>query len=212
MKLLKGIWLPALAVLAPWAAAKKDAPLVETTDFDSELANIFYFDDSDVAMFFQLDSEKVFRSKDAGKSWMEQKGMRTMGIIKNPFDNKVAVVLGEKKHWITYDQGEKWTEFETEVPPTLGNPLSFHAADSKRILFHGDAGCSFFSVCLGKVSCVRSRPRLKANAMSHRLTTRRMALTRSQSSLGKAGRCACGRKVPKTLAKATTRYKTGYCA
>lgn len=153
MKLLKGIWLPALAVLAPCVAAKKDAPLVEPTDFDSELVNIFYFDDSDVAMLVHLNSETVYRSKDAGKSWAEQKGMRTIGIIKNPFDKNVAVVLGEKKHWITYDQGEKWSEFETEIPPTLGNPLSFHAEDSKKILFHGDSGCSYYGVCLGKVSC-----------------------------------------------------------
>lgn len=155
MKLFKGIWLPALAVLAPWAAAK-DAPLVETTDFDSELLNLFYFDDSDVAMFVKFDSEKVYRSEDAGKSWAEQKGMRTIGIVKNPFDKNVAVALGEQKHWITYDQGAHWDEFHTEVPPTLSNPLSFHAGDNKKILFHGEAGCPFFSVCLGQVSSCRS--------------------------------------------------------
>ena len=154
MKLLKGIWLPALAVLAPFAAAKKDAPLVETTDFESELVNLFYFDDSDVAMLVEFESEKIYRSTDAGKSWAEQKGMRTIGIIKSPYDKNVAIVLGEKKHWITYNQGEKWHDFETELTPALrsGNPLSFHATDSKKILFHGDDdNCGLFSVCLGKV-------------------------------------------------------------
>ncbi|KAF1969163.1 vacuolar protein sorting/targeting protein 10 [Bimuria novae-zelandiae CBS 107.79] len=168
MKLLKGIWLPVLAALAPFVAAKKDAPLVETTDFDSELFNIFYFDDSDVAMLMKLDTETVYRSADAGKTWAEQKGMRTIGIVKNPFDKNVAVVLGENKHWITYDKGEKWNEFTTEMRPTPSNPLSFHAKDNKKILFHGDEGCSFFSVCLGNTYYTKdgfdSKPKLARKA------------------------------------------------
>ncbi|KAK7178988.1 Vacuolar protein sorting/targeting protein 10 [Paraphaeosphaeria sporulosa] len=153
MKLLKGIWLPALAVLAPFAAAKKDGPLVAETDFGSELLNIFYFDDSNVAMLVELESEKVFRSSNAGKSWdkvkADGKDMRTIGIVKNPFDKNVAVVLGEKEHYITYDQGEKWSKFKTDEAPSLGNPLSFHASDNKKILFHGGGNDCFFGACLG---------------------------------------------------------------
>lgn len=156
MKLLKGIWLPVLAVLAPFAAAKKDEPLVKETDFSSELLNIFYFDDSNVAMLVELDSEKVFRSTDAGKSWAQVKDdgkdMRTIGIVRNPFDKNVAVVLGEREHFITYNQGEKWNKFKSEETPSLQNPLSFHAKDSKKILFHGGCENPFFGACLGKVS------------------------------------------------------------
>lgn len=160
MKLFKGIWLPALAVLAPFAAAKKDEPLVEKTDFGSELLNIFYFDDSDVAMLVELESEKVFRSSDAGKSWdkvkADGKDMRTIGIVKNPFDKNVAVVLGDREHFITYDQGEKWNKFTTDEAPSLGNPLSFHASDSKKILYHGGGIDCSFGACLGTVRCCLS--------------------------------------------------------
>jgi len=148
MKYLKGILLPALVGLASFVVAK-DAPLVEAKDFDSELANIFFFDDSDVAILAEIETSKVWRSPDAGKTWEEQKGLRTLGIIKNPFDKNVAIALGDTKHWITYNQGEKWTEFETEEPFSLGNPLSFHASDNKKILFHGMEVC--FGLCIGKV-------------------------------------------------------------
>lgn len=160
MKFLKGIWLPALAVLAPLAAAK-DGPLVAETEFGSELLNIFYFDDSDVAMLAELESEKVFRSTDAGKTWdkvqNDGKDMRTIGIIKSPFDKNVAVMLNEKEHYITYDQGEKWTKFTTMEPPSLNNALSFHASDNKKILFHGGGNDCFWGPCLGTVSRCLSR-------------------------------------------------------
>jgi hypothetical protein len=154
MKFLKGIILPALLGLA---AAKNDAPLVKDTTFDSELVNIFYFDDSDVALLAELQTFKVWRSKDAGKSWDAVKDMRTMGIYKSPFDNKVAVALGsevtkkgDSRHWITYDQGENWREFETEYGPSLvGQALSFHATDNKKILYHTQEDC-FNAPCLGQ--------------------------------------------------------------
>lgn len=154
MKYLKGILLPALVALAPLAAAKADKPLVESTDFDGgELVNLFYFDDSNVALFAEVETGKIHRSTDAGKTWEEQKKLQTeVGIIKNPFDNKVAVVLGDTKHWITYDQGEKWHQFETEVSPSIaGSGLSFHARDNKKILFHGAEDC-ILTPCLGDVS------------------------------------------------------------
>lgn len=151
MKYLKGILLPALLGLASIAAAKKDAPLVADTAFESELVNIFYFDDSDVVLAVEEYSANVWRSVDAGKTWKKQDNMKTIGIEANPFDNNVAVVLGERTHWITYDQGEKWTKFETKYPPSYGPPLSFHAKDNKKILFHSIEDC-FMTPCLGQVS------------------------------------------------------------
>ncbi|PVI08157.1 vacuolar protein sorting/targeting protein 10 [Periconia macrospinosa] len=149
MKYTKGILLPALLGLASLGAAKKDEPLVAEQAFESELVNIFYFDDSDVALAAELDSLDVWRSADAGKTWKKQEDMKTLGIEKSPFDNNVAVVLGDKTHWITYDQGEKWTKFETEYPPSLGQPLSFHASDNKKILYHTIEDC-FLAPCLGQ--------------------------------------------------------------
>jgi photosystem II stability/assembly factor-like uncharacterized protein len=150
MKYLKGILLPALLALAPWAVAK-DGPVVESSEFNGEVVNIFYFDDSDVAILAEMETSKVYRSEDAGKTWEEQKHLRTLGIYKSPFDSQVAVALGEQTHWITYDRGEKWNEFKTELPPSLfGMPLSFHAKDNKKILYHTIEDC-FRTPCLGQV-------------------------------------------------------------
>jgi len=158
MKYLKGILLPALLALAPFAAAK-DEPAIKTTEFSGELVNIFYFDDSDVAVLAELETSKVFRSEDAGKTWSEQKdpNLRTIGIVKSPFDSQVAVALGEQTHWITYNRGEKWDEFQTDLPPSLtGMPISFHAKDNKKLLFHTIEDC-FLTPCLGQVSSIYAR-------------------------------------------------------
>ncbi|KAF2869438.1 vacuolar protein sorting/targeting protein 10 [Massariosphaeria phaeospora] len=152
MRFIRGILLPALLAWSPFAAAKKDNPGVELTTFDGELWNIFYFDDSEVAVLAEADTGKVWRSDNAGKDWKEQKDLRSVGIVKNPFDRKVAVALGEQsRHWITHDQGETWKAFETEIGPSwvTGMPISFHAHDSKKLLFNTAEDC-MFAPCLGK--------------------------------------------------------------
>lgn len=167
MKFLEGIVLPALLAFAPLAAAKKDSPGIEKTAFDSELANIFYFDDSDVAILAEIETGKVWRSEDAGKGWKQLDDLRTIGIIKNPFDSQVAVALGDKKHWITFDRGNEWRQFETDRMPSIaGPPLSFHATDSKKLLFHEVENC-FDVPCLGRVI----KPR-HAKFPANRLLTR----------------------------------------
>lgn len=150
MKFLRGILLPALLALAPFAAAKKDEVVPVETAFDGELVNILYFDDSEIALLAELETGKVWRSADSGKKWEVQEGLRTLGIIKNPFDNHVAVALGEKEHWITYDRGGNWHRFITPDYPTLalGSPISFHAKDSKKMLFHAMENC-IDAPCLG---------------------------------------------------------------
>ncbi|KAF1959139.1 vacuolar protein sorting/targeting protein 10 [Byssothecium circinans] len=155
MRLLKGILLPALLGLASFAAAKSGEPLVKDQTFDSELVNIFYFDDSDVAILAELKTFKVWRTENAGKSWDEVKDIRTIGIFKSPFDNNMAVAVGESPdsdstHWITYDQGKNWKSFKTKYPPSfIGPPLSFHATDKKKILYHTMEDC-FNAPCLGQ--------------------------------------------------------------
>lgn len=153
MKFLKGILLPALLALASTVAAKDD-PLVETTPFKNELVNLLYFDDSGVALVQELDTGKIYRSHDAGKGWKQVKDLQGLGILKSPFDNKVAVVLSEKKHWITYDQGETWSGFETELPPSPSVPVGWHALDNKKILINEIENC-FTAPCLGRVCAIR---------------------------------------------------------
>ena len=151
MKYIKGLLLPALLALAPSVAAKKDEPLVETTPFKHELVNLMYFDDSGVSMVQELETGNIWRSHDAGKGWKQLKELSGLGILKNPYDNKVALVLGETKHWVTYDQGETWDKFETEFPPSPQGPVGWHAQDSKKILINEIEDC-FTSPCLGRVS------------------------------------------------------------
>lgn len=154
MKYLKGLLLPALLAIAPSAVvAKTDEPLVETTPFKHELVNLMYFDDSGVSLVQELETGNIWRSHDAGKGWKHVKDLSGLGIIKNPYDNKVALVLGESKHWVTFDQGESWQEFRTEFPPSPQNPVGWHARDNKKIMIHEIEDC-FTSPCLGRVRFV----------------------------------------------------------
>jgi len=164
MKYLKGLLLPALLALAPSAAAaaKNEKPLVETTPFSNELVNLMYFDDSGVALVQELETGKIWRSHDAGKGWKQLKELHGLGILKNPYDNKVAVVLSGKKHWITYDQGETWNAFKTELPPSPVAPVGWHAKDNKKILINEVENC-FTAPCLGRVAILRTSDRQAAN-------------------------------------------------
>ncbi|KAF1830220.1 vacuolar protein sorting/targeting protein 10 [Decorospora gaudefroyi] len=149
MKYLKGLLLPALLALASSAAAKKSDPLVETTPFHDELVNLMYFDDSGVALVQELQAGTIWRSHDAGKGWKQVKEVEhVLGILKNPYNNKVAIVFGERKHWITYDQGETWTSFETALPPSPQAPVAWHAKDKKKILINEMENC-MTAPCLG---------------------------------------------------------------
>lgn len=150
MRHLKRLLLPVLLALASSAVAKNDEPLVETTPFSNELVNLMYFDDSGVALVQELETGNIWRSHDAGKGWKKIKELRGLGIFKNPYDNKVAVVLGEKKHWVTYDQGENWDRFETEYSPSPNMPVGWHAQDNKKILINEIEDC-FTAPCLGRV-------------------------------------------------------------
>lgn len=147
MRYLKGL-LPILALTS--LAVAKDQPLVETTAFKNELVNLLYFDDSAVALVQELDTGKIWRSTDAGKGWKELKDLNGLGIIKNPFDNKVALVLGESKHWVTYDQGDTWKNFKTELPPSMSGTVGWHAKDNKKILINEWENC-ITAPCLGRV-------------------------------------------------------------
>lgn len=210
MKYLKGILLPALLALAPFATAR-DEPTVDVQKFDGELVNIFYFDDSETALLAEVPTSKVYRSTDAGKSWDAVKDLRTVGIIKNPFDNQVAVVLGETKHWITYNQGEDWTEFHTQFGPSLfGQPLSFNAKDSKKVLYHEIEDC-FTAPCLGRVSLDIREYWDRIADSANRRTTPKTASSRNRRSCARTGKCACGRRAPSASSWTRASTTIAYC-
>ena len=132
-------------------------PEISEQKFPAPPVNLFYFDDSEIVMVLDPEHNTLHRSIDAGEKWERVEDIPDGHIdyvIPHQFDNKVAVALGrKKKHWITYDQGKNWKAFETKEHPTgdpSKEPISFHASDSKRMLFHGVEDC-FFDSCVGKV-------------------------------------------------------------
>ena len=123
------------------ASAKKDRPEVSASDFKSIPTNLFYFDDSDVVMVTDNSPGIVYRSTNAGQDWSPVKDIpqgKIYEVLANPHDNQVAVAIGlEKTHWITKDQGKSWEEFKTKFPAVISRPpISFHATDSDRMIFH----------------------------------------------------------------------------
>jgi hypothetical protein len=149
MKLLRGILLPALLALAPLAAAKQDQPAVEANPFEHEVVNLVWFDDSDVVLTREIETGIVWRSDSAGKNW-KKADISALGIFKSQFDGRVAVAIGEKTHYVTYDRGEKWRKFKTEYAPSMaGPPVSFHAGDNEKIMYHSFEDC-IFGPCLGR--------------------------------------------------------------
>ncbi|KZF23780.1 vacuolar protein sorting protein [Xylona heveae TC161] len=143
MTRLSSSWCAILACLflAWFADAKKVDPVVSKTTLDGVPSELFYFDDTDTILIHDAEASNVFRSSDAGASWDRLKDVPENGawkLIKHPYDNKIAYVFGiDTDHWITRDQGETWQKFSTESPPSLSSPLvSFHAADSSRVLYH----------------------------------------------------------------------------
>ena len=149
MKFLKGIVLPALLALTSVAVAKKDEPSFEVNAFQTELVNLFYFDDSEVVLVAEFDTGIVHRSDNAGKDW-KKTGITTLTMLKNPYDNNVAIALGERENHITYDQGKTWNAFEVPWLPSMSMPVSWHAEDNKKIIFNSLEDCSNLP-CIGQV-------------------------------------------------------------
>jgi hypothetical protein len=199
MRILKGILLPALLLaVGPAFAKEKKGPGLASTGFDSLPGGLFYFDDSEVVIATTSAKGTVWRSDNAGKEWKMVKDIpegKVLEVVKSPFDNTVAVALGgETTHWITYDQGESWTDFETQGAISAGvAPVSFHAKDSKKLLFHGGAECGDFRICLGKVSTGFA---LACSSTDFgRPGIRKMASSPSPSSSAATGRCVSGPRV-----------------
>ncbi|KAK5174485.1 vacuolar protein sorting/targeting protein PEP1 [Saxophila tyrrhenica] len=132
----------------------KDKPKIEKTRFDDQPQNLFYFEDSDVVLVTDPSQRTAYRSEDAGVTWNKLDGVgeeQVLEVLKHPYDNKVAVVIGtDKKHWTTRDQGKSWKKWKCDKQPTLMRPaISFHATDPDRMLF-------FTAECHGLTDCEES--------------------------------------------------------
>lgn len=119
------------------------SPKITRHEFPNTPQEAVYFDDSDVVLVTDEIAGVVYRSEDAGLTWnaIEDLGKsEVIVVITNPFDNEVAVALGQKsRHWITKDRGEHWHMFELKdaIPSFIGAPpLSFHSEDNGRIIMN----------------------------------------------------------------------------
>ena len=122
------------------ALGKGDKPKVEETKFDDVPANLFYFEDSDVVLVTDPKARITYRSEDAGVVWSPLNGVekgQVLEVLKHPFNNQVAVVIGiDKVDWVTKDQGKTWKSWRCKDMPALTRPaISFHATDPDRMLF-----------------------------------------------------------------------------
>lgn len=149
--MLLSLFLPLLCFGALIDAREEKGPKISTYPLENPVSNLFYFEDSDVVLIHDRQAGKIIRSADAGAKWKEvdsiPKGV-AWDLWQHPYDHKVAYVLGgETKHWITHDRGETWTRFKTKAPPSLfrSPPLSWHAVDSDKVLFHGQKCRGIFS-------------------------------------------------------------------
>lgn len=167
MRAIWGILLPALLWVSDSLAEKQ--PEIKRNEFKLPPLDLFYFDDTETVLYLEKDPRdprtpgKVWRSTDAGKEWSQVKDISEDGdpfaLHYNPFDNKVAVILGlETTHWVTYDQGENWRAVKFDKPISMGLParVNFHAGDKDKIIIHvGPDDCINSRVCLNEVSSFR---------------------------------------------------------
>lgn len=119
-------------------AAKINKEFIKRTRFDTPLSLLQFFEDSETVLVSEPRKGIVHRSTDAGASWDQIKEIdHAMGIILNPSDNNVAIVIGGDKHWITDDQGKHWRSFKTPGMSLIKiAPFSFHATDNKKIIIN----------------------------------------------------------------------------
>ncbi|KAF8649292.1 hypothetical protein AX16_005896 [Volvariella volvacea WC 439] len=111
-------------------------PQHTVTSFPNLPARLFFFDDTESAIYHDAMEGNVYVSQDEGKSWKAAEDIpegSAMMVIEHPFDNHYAFVLTKgKKHYRTEDRGKSWRSFEMPAPPALvSRPLSFHSDPKK---------------------------------------------------------------------------------
>lgn len=136
-------WRVLLLSLLCTITLAKDGPTISVSKIDGYPRNINYFEDSDSIIWHNIDTGNVHWTKDAGVSWSRVGDVaegKAVLLIMHPFDSKAAYILtAGKKHYMTGDRGESWTEFDSKATPSRyqAEVLTFHAGDPKRIIFNG---------------------------------------------------------------------------
>lgn len=117
-------------------------PIATVTRLRNLPAKLFYFDDTSTILMFDPYASNVHVSPDEGKSWSLAEGIpegEAVRLVEHPFNNEMAFVLGrEKQHWVTYNRGQSWQEWQADLDASLmGEVLSFHAGQPDWILYQG---------------------------------------------------------------------------
>lgn len=146
--------LLAILSLLSLASAKKNDPEISLTKFDTELRDLWYFDDSNVIIAHDEDLGNVWRSDNAGADWslIKEAENEALAVYPHPYDNQRAYILGaDRDHWITTDQGATWSTWNSGhqfAQINNGNPFSFHARDPKKVIWNGqDCAPGVFTIC-----------------------------------------------------------------
>ncbi|KAK5084239.1 vacuolar protein sorting/targeting protein PEP1 [Lithohypha guttulata] len=148
--------LAALSLLAvpSLVLAKKDGPEISKTKFDTELQDIFYFDDSNIILGHDPDLGNAWRSDDAGATWSLIKDAEgeALAVYPHPWNNQRAYILGtDRDHWVTTNQGKSWSRWNSGHQFAMianGRPFSFHARDPKKVIWNGqDCSPGFLGGC-----------------------------------------------------------------
>ncbi|KAF8894237.1 vacuolar protein sorting/targeting protein 10 [Gymnopilus junonius] len=124
--------------------AAQGQPESTVNSFNNLPARLFFFDDTEAAIFHDSIEGNVYVSLDEGKTWKLGEGIpagKTMMVIEHPINNQYAFALTDGlTHYRTADRGRSWREFKVPLPPALvQRPLSFHS-DPKNygyILYQG---------------------------------------------------------------------------
>lgn len=164
------LFVAAFCLISICAAA--DHPKISHKEFDYRPSYISYFDDSDVVLTVVKDAGLIHRSTDGGVSWRVVEDIDKPDVVTiymHPTDKKMAIAMGTaRRHWITKDRGESWKSFETELDPIYPQPISFHSADSDKIIINtvdGEKSSSPQTEAIYTTNAFKSQKPLRAGAI-----------------------------------------------
>ncbi|KAF8962397.1 vacuolar protein sorting/targeting protein 10 [Flammula alnicola] len=143
----KGVAALCTALISLFSAllvAGQSQPEHAVSSFNYLPARLFFFDDTESAIFHDSMDGNLYVSLNEGKTWNLADGIpsgKVMMVFDHPVNNRYAFALTDgTTHYRTEDRGKTWRPFEVPLPPALvPRPLSFHS-DPKNygyILYQG---------------------------------------------------------------------------
>ncbi|KAI1336416.1 vacuolar protein sorting [Xylariaceae sp. FL0016] len=131
----------------------KSEPTISVTEFENPPNNLNYFKNSNVVLFQEFWDRTIWRSTDAGATWVEAEGIehdKAFALVMHEYDENRAYILTQGNlHWRTEDKGKTWEQFFTyaytsDFIDSYGRWMVFHAEDPDKILFTGMECEGFF--------------------------------------------------------------------